>query len=259
MNCSITILGSGSKGNSIIIHNKKNAIMIDAGFSRKELLKRLALKKISPENISALLITHEHIDHVRGARVFADAFNIPTYLTSETLKRLDVKKQIGQRSFIFSAGSPFNIDDWKIIPFLIPHDAAEPVGFVIETNNIKIGIATDLGYINRLTEQKLFDCDVLIIESNYDVQMLRNSERPLSLKQRILSRHGHLNNQDTIDGLEKLLTPRTKNLFLAHLSSDCNTVDIVETAFEKELKRLKRDDIICKVLSQTEPAETIML
>ncbi len=259
MECFVSVLGGGSKGNSVVFHNANNAIMIDAGFSRKEICKRLDIVGIPHDKISALLITHEHSDHVKGARVFADTLDIPTYLTSDTFRILQQKNQIGQETFLFSPGASFKIDEWKISPFLVPHDATMPVGFVIETDHIKIGIATDLGYISKLTEQKLYDCDVLIIESNYDLQMLRNAVRPLSLKQRITSRHGHLNNVDTMKALGDLITPRTKYLFLTHLSSDCNTSKIVKESVEKELKKLQRSDIVYKVVEQLTPTETIKI
>ncbi len=255
----ISILGGGSKGNSILIDSKNSAILIDAGFSRKELVKRLEILNTKPEKIEAILVTHEHHDHIAGIKVFSKQFSTPIYLTGETNRFLLNKKKIENNANIFAPGNKFSILDFEINPFSIQHDALEPVGFVINYGQIKIGIATDLGKINKLVEHKLKDCDCLILESNYDIDMLRNSDRHLSLKQRIIGTNGHLSNEDAISSFEKLLTKKTKYLFLTHLSSDCNSKEIVLELAKNELNKLNRNDIILNIAEQNKPTELIEL
>ncbi len=172
MNIGITIIGSGSKGNSILIHTETSGILIDAGFSRKEMLARFAKVGIDPAIIKALLITHDHGDHVKGARILADHLKIPTFVNEMTYKHLHHKNLIGNQVQIFDPGSAFEINEFRIHPFSVPHDAMEPVGFAIFANiqgkkSVKIGIATDLGHVNNLVQARLQDCDALIIECNH--------------------------------------------------------------------------------------------
>jgi phosphoribosyl 1,2-cyclic phosphodiesterase len=262
MGLGVTILGSGSSGNSILVHNDSAGIMIDAGFSRKELLKRLGIANLSPEMIKALLITHEHSDHVKGGRVFADQLEIPTYTTADTFKYLRLKSSIGKKVKLFEPGSQFKVEeltDFWIKPFSVQHDCIQPVAFVINSGDIKVGIATDLGHLNRLAIQHLKDCDILILESNHDREMLYNSDRPLMLKKRISSRHGHLSNEDAMNSMDELLTPRTKCVLLAHLSSDCNDHFLVEDLMLEKLTKLERPDILLRVAYQEKPLETVWL
>ena len=264
MELGITIIGSGSKGNSILIHTLESAILIDAGFSRKEMFARFAKTNIDPSIIKALLITHDHGDHVRGARVLADQLNIPTYVNEMTYKHLKKRNLIGTDVKIFDPGSAFAVDSFQIHPFSIPHDAMEPVGFAIFANlisgeKIKIGVATDLGHVNNLVTTRLQECEALILECNHDIKMLRNSDRKLSLKQRIAGRFGHLNNDDSINSLETILHEKTKHLFLYHLSSDCNCPDIVADLATAKLAELGRDDINLKISLQDEPLETVWI
>lgn len=252
----ITVLGSGSKGNSVLLHTKEKGLLVDIGFSRKEMLARLETRNISPDIIQALVVTHEHDDHVKGCRVFTDQFKIPSYLTPDTYSFLNAKNKVGNQKKLFDPGSKFDIDQFYVEPFAVQHDAIQPVGFVITINGFKVGIATDLGFLNRLCMQRLYDCDALVLESNHDIPMLRMSERPLSLKRRIMSRHGHLNNEDAINSLDSLLTSKTKYLCLAHISSDCNDHDLVENMAVHKLNELGRQDIKLDVAKQSRPMET---
>lgn len=264
MELGITVIGSGSKGNSILIHTLESGILIDAGFSRKEMLARFAKNNIDPRIIKALLITHDHGDHVKGARVLADQLNIPTYVNEMTFKHLTKRNLLGKDVKIFDPGSAFVIDSFQIHPFSIPHDAMEPVGFaifadLISGEKVKIGIATDLGHLSNLVTTRLQECDALIMECNHDVKMLRDSERKLSLKQRIAGRFGHLNNDDSINAMELLLHTRTRHLFLYHLSSDCNCPDLVANLAAAKLAELGRNDVNLKISLQDQPLETVWI
>lgn len=259
MRTGITVLGSGSGGNSLLIHTKESAILIDAGFSRKEILARLATAKIDPAIIKGLLITHEHGDHVKGARVLADHLNIPTFLTSQAYKHLHYRNLVGKNAQVFNPGSPFDIDIFNVHPFVVPHDAMEPVGFVFFTSNLKIGIVTDLGHVNNLVKARLAECDALVLECNHDVQMLKQSDRSINLKRRILGRFGHLNNEDAINALDELLHTKTRHLVLYHLSSECNCRDKVAKLASAKLADLNRPDVTYRIAEQHAPIETLWL
>jgi len=255
----ISILGSGSQGNSIVVHNEESTIMIDAGFSRKELLSRLEILSISPASIKAMLITHEHEDHVRGCRVFSDQFNIPVYLTEDTFRYLSESKKVGARRQRFAPGTSFPIGNFNIDPFSVNHDALDPVGFIISVGAKKIGLATDLGHINHLARHRLQGCDALIIECNHDIKLLRNAQRPLHIIRRIMGRQGHLNNEDAISAFDTLVSEDTKYIFLAHISAECNDYELVENMAQDKLKKMKRTDILLKIARQEKPLETVWI
>ena len=259
MKLGVTVLGSGSKGNAIVIHSETDAIVIDNGFSRKEFLRRLIQQDIAPGLIRAILVTHEHGDHVKGVRVLADSLEVPTYCTNNTYRYLKAKNYVGKTSVLFEPGTNFEINGFSVEPFSVPHDAVQPVAFVIKYGDLKIGIATDLGQVNKLAQQRLFDCDFLCLESNYDISKLRNADRPLSLKRRIMGKHGHLDNVDALEALEFIVTPRTKHLVMAHVSTDCNSYELVENLTSEQLAKIDRTDIVTRVARQDESLEPIWL
>ena len=264
MNLGITVLGSGSRGNSVLIHTTDTGILVDAGFSRKEILARFAASGLDAGIVKALLITHDHGDHVRGARVLADHLKIPTYVNEKTYKKMHSRNEIGKQVNIFEAGSDFDIDIFKIHPFAVPHDAMEPVGFTVTVagasgSSHKIGIATDLGHVNNLVKARMQDCSALILECNHDRHMLRNSDRDISLKQRIGSRFGHLNNDDALAALEELLHEKTRHLFLYHLSDECNCPKLVAESASAKLAEIGRTDINLLVTRQDCPLETVWI
>ncbi|OGV32483.1 MAG: hypothetical protein A2020_02205 [Lentisphaerae bacterium GWF2_45_14] len=257
MKLGISVLGSGSQGNSILVHSETSGILVDAGFSRKEILARLEILKINPSIIKAILITHEHEDHIKGCRVLSDALDLPAYMTNDTFRYLQQNNKTGSKKAIFDPGTSFMIEDFKIEPFAVQHDAIQPVGFVISLNGTKAGIATDLGHMSRLAKVRLQGCQAIILEANHDIQMLRDAERPLHLKRRILGRHGHLNNQDAIDSFDEIISETTRYLFMAHISSDCNDRNLVRFLAEDKLKKMQRTDILVHVLDQTVPLDTV--
>ncbi len=259
MNFAITVLGSGSRGNAILIHNSSDAILVDAGFSRKALLEKLSDVGADPHTIRALLISHEHGDHVNGARLFSDELGIPTYLTLKTASFLEDAGKLGSRKMLFETGSIFEIAGFQVRPFTVPHDAVEPVGFVISSGTGRIGIATDLGHLNSLCIQRLKDCDAIVLECNHDVEMQQRSDRDLRLKRRVLGKHGHLSNDDAINAFSELVTSRTKYVFLVHLSNDCNESGLVRSCAQAKLEEIGRADVKLVIVEQDKPSETVWL
>ena len=256
----IVVLGSGSSGNATLIRHAAGSVLVDAGFTRKEILSRLAAVGTDPGEISALLITHDHSDHVRGARVLADHLGITTFVTAPTFKALSSKGWVGAKVEVFSPGDEFDAGPFRVRPFPVPHDALDPVGFVLSPKGIgapRIGIATDLGHVNNLVRARLAECDALIWECNHDVGMLRASERALNLKRRIAGRFGHLNNEASLEALEGLLHSRTRHLVLYHLSGECNDPGLVAELAEARLAELGRTDVVLTIASRDKPSETL--
>lgn len=251
---SIVNLGSGSKGNATIVFSSHGGILIDNGFSRKELLFRMDAAGIPRNLITAVILTHEHSDHFRGVRLACDTFRAPLYITADTYRwaqnnGADLPDPADIR--LFAAGSKIEHEGMVICPFKIQHDAIDPVGLVISYFGAKIGIATDLGEVNQLAATRLADCDYLLLESNYDLNMLRNSPRPFQLKRRIMGNHGHLDNCAARAALPRLLTSRTRWLTLGHLSSECNCPKLVNDLFVQALEEIERRDILLEIAAQS--------
>lgn len=252
----LTNLGSGSSGNATVIHTPEGALLVDAGFSAKELCVRLQSASIHPESIRAVLITHEHTDHTKGLRVFTDAYAIPCYVTNSVCKALAQKNRIGEKRSLITAGTPFGLLGLEVDPFTVQHDACETVAFNFRFGEHQISIATDLGQITASVCEKLRGAEALLIESNHDLKMLANSDRPIRLKRRIMSRYGHLSNKDAMESLDSILTEVSRFLLFAHLSSECNKEEIVTGMAEQRLDYLKRCDILYKVAKQSQPTDT---
>ena len=327
----MTVLASGSKGNCMIVSSSRTRILVDAGLSCRELFKRMRAAGEEPETLDAILVTHEHQDHVQGLAVTARKLGIPVYFTEATHRAwirwmtpqkrmtyadwLERRKQelgasdIGTRDVggaepqtsdvtgefgsgnvsqvmvaksserhgnevksdgfaadslgsgacgqaeieeelpkaesdpcrlpgveYFQAGSSFSVGDIAVSSFTIPHDAADPVGFVFEVEGIRVGLATDLGYIPPNVQQRLRGCDVLMIESNHDLEMLRDGPYPWSVKQRVMSRVGHLSNDAAAGFLEKNYDGQATYVVLAHLSESNNLPELARVAAEGALR-----------------------
>lgn len=213
----LSLLASGSKGNSLFLETGSCRLLIDAGLSGRETILRLSSIGIDAATLDGILVTHEHTDHVRGVGALARKLKLPVLGSSRTLQA--ARHVIGRAEFIeFDAGSPFVFKGVSIDPFSITHDACDPVGFRIESGEGCVGFATDLGIATRLTRDKLKECRALVLEFNHDEQMLQDGPYPWHLKQRIRSRHGHLSNAEGTDLLEELLHPGLQGVFLSHLS-----------------------------------------
>ncbi|MCQ2378438.1 MAG: MBL fold metallo-hydrolase [Victivallaceae bacterium] len=223
----IAPLGSGSKGNALIISSGTESLAIDAGFSRREMLNRIRSRHLAAENLRAVLITHEHADHTNGCRVFCDQLGIPACMTPGTIRKLRQRGALPQQIRQFLPGARFSVGNFVVESFPVPHDAVEPVGFVVGYGTIRIGVATDLGEIGDDVAGHLCGCDALILESNYDPDMLANSDRELKLKRRIAGPAGHLENAAAARALTRLVTERTKLVLFAHVSAECNQPELV--------------------------------
>ncbi len=220
-NIAVCMLASGSKGNAIYISNGSASVLIDAGLSGIEIERRLESVAVRPADLDAIIVTHEHADHVRGVGVLARRFGLPVYLTDKTRKAVNNIGTI-QDVQAFGCGSSFKIETMTFHPFSVSHDAEDPVGFTVQQNEIKIGIATDLGIATALVKEHLKGCSLLIIEANHDPSMLVNGPYPWPLKQRIKGRSGHLSNEESKELLMDLQHNRLKYVVLAHLSETNN-------------------------------------
>lgn len=288
----MTVLASGSKGNSTVISSSRTRVLVDAGLSCRELLKRMALAGEDPATLDAILITHEHIDHVAGLSVLARRLNIPVYLTEPTHRawvrmvtprttmtyakwldhvqqekearaaavaegNLDIAAEAASEANpadlcdpapatksnpahlpaveYFHSGTSFSIGDLDITPFTIPHDAADPCGFVFAAEGLRMAVATDLGYMPPNVKAALKRIDALLLESNHDLEMLRDGPYPWSVKQRVLSRVGHLSNHATAEFLSTDYDGGASYIVLGHLSESNNAPELARIAAEQAL------------------------
>jgi phosphoribosyl 1,2-cyclic phosphodiesterase len=239
---SVTVLASGSKGNCTLVCSSTTRLLIDAGLSCREVLRRLLLCGEEPGALDAVLVTHEHSDHVAGLRVLARRLKIPIYITGPTYQEYQrcARDSAGQRVSIdrseyFCAGRSFQVGDIAVTPFTIPHDAIDPVGFTLCADGVKVGICTDLGYMPASVRDHLRGCHVLMIESNHDLELLRGGPYPWSVKQRVMSRVGHLSNDALADFLTTDYDGGAEFLILAHLSEQNNHPEIARVTAERAL------------------------
>jgi phosphoribosyl 1,2-cyclic phosphodiesterase len=234
----IAVLGSGSGGNAVVVESGEHRILIDAGFSSRELARRMALLAIAPASLEALVLTHEHIDHCRGADRFARRHGLPVYATAGTLGRAGLGAETAARATALASGEPREIAGFCVEPFAIPHDAHEPVGLVIEDGaGRRVGLVADLGTRSQLAWGRLANLDVLVLETNHDLDMLRTGPYPWSLKQRVAGRHGHLSNREAAEGLPELICDRLRWVVLYHLSRTNNLPGLAAAAVGEALDR----------------------
>ncbi|WP_270455207.1 MBL fold metallo-hydrolase [Halonatronomonas betaini] len=226
----MAVLASGSSGNSIYLSTDNTAILIDAGLSGKELERRMKSVKLNPEDISAILVTHEHGDHIKGAGVLSRRYNIPIYASAGTWKA--ARKKLGKigKGYERTIEESWQLGDFEITSFPIPHDAAEPVGFVVSDGDVNFGLATDIGYIADELYDHLKDLDCILLEANHDIDLLREGSYPGMLKRRIRGNEGHLSNDETAELLPELLKTNEKSscpvVLLSHLSAENNRPEL---------------------------------
>ncbi len=219
-------LASGSKGNCIYVGTATTRILIDAGISISAIVQRLSEINVSIKSIQAVLITHEHTDHIKGLVAFAEKLKIPVLANAETAKGICAALQVRPRFKIFTTGETFEFGDLIVLPFSVPHDTLDPVAFVMQAGNLKLGFCADLGHVTSLVRKHLEDCDYLYLEANHEPSMVHASARPQVYKQRVLSKQGHLSNQQCADLLAAICHPKLKHVHLAHLSSECNAEEV---------------------------------
>ncbi len=258
MSVQFTILGSGSGGNCAYLETGEVRLLIDAGFSGRQIRQKLAGISRAPESLSGILITHEHSDHISGLVGLAARLNLPIYCNRQTREAIEAQLQIKINGQLFDTGNSFEIGDVRVDTFSIPHDAIDPVGFLLHTPCGQIGFLTDLGHATKLVLQRVRTANVLLLESNHDVQMLQDDpKRPWSLKQRILSRHGHLSNEAAADAAEQLCSAELRHVYLGHLSRDCNTAELATAAVAGRLKKIGAHHVVVEVTSQETPCPTM--
>ena len=248
---SLSVLASGSKGNAIFVTNGTNGLLVDAGLSGKELERRLDHQGLSVESIRAVVLTHEHSDHIRGVGVMSRRYDLPVYVSAGIQPHL--QRHIGnvKRIVRYQCGTPFHIAGFDIHPFSLSHDAVDPAGFTISVNGKKIGIATDLGIATETVKHHLKTCDLLVLEANHDPRMLVEGPYPWPLKQRIQGRSGHLSNQDSCELLQNVMHDGLQHVILAHLSETNNTPDKALAAIMKGISNPKPEVTVAKQESGT--------
>jgi phosphoribosyl 1,2-cyclic phosphodiesterase len=226
-----------------LLESEHTTLLIDAGLGRKEIMRRFeALGRSRPERVDAILITHEHSDHSTGLAQMAREWHCPAYLTEPTHREIlkmfpDGPFQKMERIEYIRAGERFEIGDIEVNPFVIPHDAVDPVGYTFRKNETKVAVATDLGYMPEHVKLHLREADFLILESNHDLDMLKVGPYPWYIKQRVMSRTGHLSNAVVSEFLSdsEVFDGRAKHLVLAHLSEQNNTPDLAQLTAEQAL------------------------
>ena len=221
-----SVLGSGSKGNAIFLESGKTSILIDAGFSGKELEKRLAVHGRELGALSGLFLTHEHGDHIQGAGVISRRCSLPVYANHGTFKGSERTVKKLHKRVEFETGSSCELQDLEVRSFRISHDTLDPVGYLISDGKHSVACCTDTGKVTHLIANRLSNCDALILEFNHDLIMLKNGPYPFSLQQRVRSNQGHLANNDAAEFLKSVLHDKLQQVVLAHLSETNNRVDI---------------------------------
>jgi len=242
MSLDITILGSGSSGNAALVSDGETRVLVDVGLSGRETARRIRQCGLEPEHISAIVLSHEHGDHCRGLTPFVKGLGVPVFVTGSALAASGLELE-ARRIVSIESGVPFDIRGIEFTPFAIPHDAADPIAFTIERRGVKAGIVVDLGYVSNLVVERLRGCDCIVLESNHDLQMLRVGPYPWALKQRVMSRRGHLSNESVARYLANEFDGRARHVILAHLSRKNN---LPELALESARRALEeRSMLLC--------------
>ena len=256
-------LYSGSSGNSLFVESENTKLLVDAGVSSKKIEEALANLEIDPTSIDGILITHEHSDHVQGLGTFAKKFNLPVFVNEKTLDAMPKQKEkISEKNIkLFNINEKFEIGDLKVKPFSIPHDAANPCGFNIFKDDKKISIATDIGHMTNGILKNLEDGIFIMLESNYDPEVLKYSKYPYQLKTRIAGPDGHLSNELAGKTISYLLNSGLKQAVLGHLSKQSNFPELAYKTVIDEIMCTKYDENSLKlsVASRDIPGNKIIL
>lgn len=243
-------LYSGSSGNSIYFGTEQTHILIDAGVSGARITKALQEIDVKPEDVGAILITHEHSDHTIGAGIFSRKYGVPIYAREKTWKamRRDLGK-LAEENIVIINKDNFMVGDVEVCNYSIPHDAADPVAYTFYANNKKVAVATDIGCITEDICKNVLGSDIALIESNHDIRMLQGGRYPLHLKQRILSDHGHLSNAGAARFITELAKSGTKHIYMGHLSRENNHPELAMNTVKNALSQcgfdVEQDVHIC--------------
>ena len=254
----LTVLGSGSSGNCSLVSFGDIHLLIDAGFSAKQIGIRMAAAGFDMEHLTAILVTHEHSDHVKSAHTISRRQKIPVLCTSGTFHASFAEKALYDWVEI-KAGIGFDLGKMSIHPISLPHDAADPIGFRIECGDRILGHITDFGYPSALVRESLRGCDTLLTEANHDLDLLKDGPYPWSLKQRIASRLGHLSNESLFEMLPDILHDGVRHLVLAHLSETNNNPKMLQMQLKRQLQRLGLPNLPFTIAKQDEPLEPLTI
>ena len=228
-------LGSGSDGNGLVVEAAGTCVLIDCGFGVKDTVVRLARLGLEPSSITAILVTHEHNDHIGGVPAFAARYDIPVWATFGTIDEVAFRFEGMTGIYGFDSHERFAVGALEIMPFAVPHDAREPVQYVVSDGAHRVGVLTDLGVSTAHVEASLSGCDALVLECNHDLEMLARGDYPFNLKQRIAGRFGHLHNEAAAALLARLDTSRLTHIIAAHLSRENNTPELARNALASAL------------------------
>ena len=263
MSLRVCVLGSGSKGNATLVATDKTRLLVDAGLNRRQTYARLAAAGERTDGFDAILISHEHSDHVNGLRLLATDWAAPVYISHLTREAIawgappearDRRPALNWE--VLTPGVKFIVGDIEVTPFSVPHDAIDPVAFTLEADGIKVGVVTDLGYIPEVVKQRVQSCHCLIFESNHDLDMLKVGPYPWEVKQRVMSRHGHLSNLATAGFLTEDFDGTAQVLILAHLSETNNHPEIARLSAQQALEQRCRGQVAAlHIASQSAPTE----
>ena len=225
-------LGSGSKGNATLVEWQNTCVMIDCGFSVKQVTERLKVLGKTPQDVNAILVTHEHSDHWKGVLPLASRYSIDIYITAGCLRAVELSEASFEGIKLIESGLTFQVGDLSIQPVPVPHDAREPVQYLFFSDQHKLGVLTDLGSVTPHIVDLYSDCDGLIIEANHDINLLANGSYPGFLKDRVGGPWGHLNNQQTAGLIEKIDQQRIQHIVVAHISQGNNDPERVQEVIE---------------------------
>lgn len=260
MSVQFTILGSGSGGNCAYLETPGARLLIDAGFSGRQIRERLAGIGRSPETLTGILVTHEHGDHIRGLGVLASRLDVPVYVNRFTREAAEASLECRLPASVFQTGASFEIGDVTVETFSVPHDASDPVGFLFRTAGGNVGFLTDLGHATKLVLERVRPANALVLEANHDLRLLQEDvRRPWSTKQRILSRHGHLSNAAAAEVAAEIAHEGLRRIYLGHLSRDCNRPELAMDAVRGRLTALGATHIALENTSQEHPSPTLQL
>ncbi|MGV8826870.1 MAG: MBL fold metallo-hydrolase [Breznakibacter sp.] len=226
----ICALASGSNGNAYYIEHQGEAILVDAGISRRQLLQRMKEKRLNIASIKAVFISHEHADHIRGFRVLCDMQKIPGYISQQTMQKCR-KDYLPDKVVLFNPGDVVRMGAFEIHCFAKQHDAADPCSFRIQAGEVNVGVMTDIGASCDNVRNHLALCHAVFLESNYDEQLLQEGPYPYYLKQRVASDRGHLSNNQAVNLVENINSERLHTILLSHISADNNRPELAMNAF----------------------------
>jgi len=255
----VCVLASGSAGNAIYVQEGATRVLIDAGLTGKQVEERLRAIDVTPEALQAVVITHEHADHIRGAGVLARRFGLPVWMTGGTLEASGETFRGVGRVRLFGNDEAFDVGDLLFQPFALSHDAADPVNFLVTGGDARLGIATDLGVVTQLVHQRLRGADLVVMEANHDRDLLMNGPYPWDLKRRIGGNRGHLSNGKSAEALCGLAEEGLRQALLAHLSDENNRPDLAEKTCRSGLEGRGVRDFSLTVVEQGRPSPIFVI